>query len=158
ARLTGLSNPTVIKITDELAERGLIREIGKGESSGGKPPQLLAFMPQRHYLIGVDVGTTNINCVMMDMAANIVCQYITPTIVSDPSDQVIERICEAITAVIEQARVPHSDLLGIGVGMPGLLDDGVVLFSPDFGWERVDLMSKLRARFELPIHIHNVTR
>ena len=92
ARLTGLSIPTVIKITDELAEHGLVRDIGKGMSSGGKPPQLLEFASERYAIIGVDVGTTNINCVLMDLAANVLCQYTTPTIVSDPSKQVIERI------------------------------------------------------------------
>lgn len=158
ARLTGLSIPTVIKITDELTEHGLVRTIGKGLSSGGKPPQLLEFAAERYAIIGVDVGTTNINCVLMDLAANILCQYTTPTIVSDPSDQVIERIIQSIERVMTMPQSSMQHILGIGVGMPGLLEDGVVLFSPDFHWEQVDLIGRLRARFDLPIQIHNVTR
>jgi len=158
ARLTGLSIPTVIKITDELAEHGLIRDIGKGMSSGGKPPQLLEFASERYAIIGVDVGTTNINCVLMDLASNILFQYMTPTIVSDPSEQVIERILQSIEQVMAMPQASGQPILGIGVGMPGLLEDGVVLFSPDFHWEQVDLIGRLRARFHLPIQIHNVTR
>lgn len=158
ARQTGLSNPTVIKITDELAEHGLIRDAGKGESSGGKPPQLIDFAADQLYLIGVDVGTTYINCVLMDMAANIVSRFKTPTIVSDSSEQVIARIVRSIETVIGDSHIPHERILGIGVGMPGLLEEGIVLFSPDFRWEQVDLLSPLRANFHLPIHINNVTR
>jgi glucokinase-like ROK family protein len=158
ARLTGLSIPTVIKITDELAEHGLVRDIGKGMSSGGKPPQLLEFASERYAIIGVDVGTTNINCVLMDLAANVLCQYTTPTIVSDPSKQVIERIVRSIERVMAMPQASDQHILGIGVGMPGLLEEGVVLFSPDFHWEQVDLIGRLRERFHLPIQIHNVTR
>jgi len=158
SRVTGLSLPTVIKIVDELAEHGLVRDVGKGESSGGKPPQLLDFAADSYYMVGVDVGTTNINCVMMDMAANIVWQYTTPTIVSDSSEQVIKRILQTIDTVIRHSPVPSERILGVGVGMPGLLEDGVVLFSPDFRWEQVDLLSRLREQFRYPIQIHNVTR
>lgn len=35
ARLTGLSMPTIMNITDELIDDGLIRDAGKGISSGG---------------------------------------------------------------------------------------------------------------------------
>lgn len=158
ARLTGLSLPTVIKMIDELEDFGLIRYMGKGESSGGKPPQLLEFAADRFCLIGVDVGTTYINCVMMDMAANIISQKITPTVVRDPADKVIGRIINTIQTVIEQSQIENDRILGIGVGMPGLLEEGVVLFSPDFGWEQVDLVSRLRATYAYPIHIENVTR
>ncbi|HEY5583109.1 MAG TPA: helix-turn-helix domain-containing protein, partial [Ruminiclostridium sp.] len=42
SRVTGLSIPTIMKSTDEFIKKGLVREIGKSESSGrGKPPELL---------------------------------------------------------------------------------------------------------------------
>ena len=43
ARCTSLSIPTVMKIIDDLSARGLVKEVGKGVSSGGKPPVKLAF-------------------------------------------------------------------------------------------------------------------
>lgn len=159
ARSTGLSIPTVMKITDELIGRGLVREAGKGESSGGKPPQLLEFVHDRHYMIGVDIGTTNILCILMDMSATIVYKHSVPTKVSDTPALIIERIASSIETVIAQSGVDQSCLLGIGLGMPGLLDyaTGTVLFSPDFHWERVELLPALKSRFALPMVVHNVT-
>ena len=71
ARLTGLSIPTVMKITDEFKESGLIYESGKRTSEVGKPPKLLSFVPDAKYIIGVDVGTTHVGAVLMDLSARI---------------------------------------------------------------------------------------
>lgn len=159
ARQTGLSIPTVMKITDELLARGLAKEIGKGESSGGKPPQLLAFAPDRHYIVGVDIGTTNILCILMDMSARIVSSRTVPTGVDDGPEQVMERIARTIGPVIDEAGADRDRILGIGLGMPGVLEPetGKVLFSPDFHWEKVQLLPKLKSRFPYPMIVHNVT-
>src|SRR5659263_528889 len=72
ARMTDLSIPTIMKITGEMIRLGLIRNVGKGKSRGGKPPQMLDFIYDSHYIVGVDIGTTNIMTIVMDMSANII--------------------------------------------------------------------------------------
>ena len=42
AKRVGLSLPSVMTITENLINRGLVRAVGKGKSSGGKPPELLS--------------------------------------------------------------------------------------------------------------------
>jgi glucokinase-like ROK family protein len=160
ARLVGLSIPTVMRLTDELIEKNLIRETGRGESTGGKPPLMLEFTPDSHYIIGVDIGTTHIKTIVMNMVAEIICKIETPTVVSDPPEQVIDRIVETISQAIDKVNVPLSKYLGIGLGMPGLLDAscGMVLFSPDFKWENIDLTEPVKSRFGLPVYMSNVTR
>ena len=39
AKRVGLSLPSVMTITENLINRGLVRAVGKGKSSGGKPPE-----------------------------------------------------------------------------------------------------------------------
>lgn len=160
SRATGLSIPTVMKLTDEFIQKGLIREIGKGESSGGKPPELLEFIPDSHYIIGVDIGTTNIVSIMMDLSASIVYKHVTSTNIKDYPSAIINRIIKTIDKTIVNSNIKKDKLLGIGIGMPGLLDcqNGRVLFSPDFGWEDIDLVSPLKEKFGLTIIMDNVTR
>lgn len=160
ARVTGLSIPTVMKICDEFAEKGLIRDIGKGKSSGGKPPQMMEFIPDSYYLIGVDIGTTNIVTVLTDLSAAILCRRQVPTGIEGPPDSVIGRIADSVEAVMEESGADAAKILGVGVGMPGLLDtaEGRVLFSPDFRWEGVDVVEPLKVRLRLPIVMDNVTR
>ena len=160
SRLVGLSIPTVMRLTDEMISKKLVREVGRGESTGGKPPLMLEFTPDSYYLIGVDIGTTNIKTIVMDMSANILFKVNTPTIVSEEPCNVINRIINTITQAIDTTGFPLSKYLGIGLGMPGLLDanSGKVLFSPDFEWEDVDLIGPVRARFGFPVYMTNVTR
>lgn len=160
SRLVDLSIPTVMRITDEFIKRGLIREIGKGESSGGKPPQLLEFIPDSHYIIGVDVGTTNIITILMDLSAKIIYRHTIPTGVNDGPKIIINRIIDSINNVFINGNVDKDKILGIGIGMPGLLDSpkGIVNFSPDFKWENVDLVGPIREAFQMTIIVENVTR
>jgi len=160
ARLVGLSIPTIMRLTDELLEKNLIRETGKRESTGGKPPLLLEFTPDSHFIIGVDIGTTHIKTIVMNMVADIVCRIEIPTLAAEQSGKVIGRIVETISQAIGKVNAPLSRYLGIGLGMPGLLDAGCgrVLFSPAFKWENVDLTGPIKSRFGLPVYMTNVTR
>jgi hypothetical protein len=65
-----------MKISDEFIKKGLVKESGKGESSGGKPPLLIEFVPESHYIVGVDIGTTNTVTIMMDLSARIIYKYV----------------------------------------------------------------------------------
>ena len=53
ARITGLTRTTVSEIVAELIEEGLVKEIGTGESIGGKAPILLSLVADSRYLIGL---------------------------------------------------------------------------------------------------------
>lgn len=160
SRIVGLSIPTIMRLTDELIDKKLIRETGKGRSTGGKPPLMLEFAYDSYFIIGVDIGTTNIRTIAMDLASNILCEIDSPTIATDDSYNLIKRLISVIGQVISNVTMPKSNLLGIGLGMPGLLDSnaGKVLFSPHFKWENVDLIGPIKAHFSLPVYIINVTR
>jgi len=160
SRLTGLSIPTVMKITDDFINAGLVKVEGKGESSGGKRPELLEFIYDAYYIVGVDIGRNSIKTILMDLDANKLSSNIVKTGDAKPEKKVIDKIINSIETVIKRSNVDKEKILGIGVGMPGLLDleNGVVLFSPDFDWEEVQLVNPIREYFNLPIYIENSTR
>lgn len=61
-----------------------------------------------------------------------------------------------ISELIATAAPSHYGLVGIGVGVPGMVDEqGVVLFAPNLGWEMVDLRSILESAFAVPVTIDN---
>lgn len=160
ARKSGLSLPTVMKITDELTERGLVKEIGKGASSGGKPPQLLEFVWDAHAVIGVDIGTTNISCIAMNLRGAVLARNTTPTRIDQGAERVIQRVMETVEHTLGECPLANERLLGIGLGIPGLLNPerGTIIFSPDFMWENVDISGPFKRRFGVTPHINNVSR
>ena len=87
-----LTLPTVMKIVDELAEKNLVLNLGKGVSSGGKPPQMLEFNGEAYYIIGIDVNDYRIDAIIMDLNANIITERIRDIQPRDSSSRIIEYI------------------------------------------------------------------
>ena len=56
SELAGLAMPTVMRIVDSFIADGLISEIGKGDSSGGRKPVMLQINPNAYYFLGTDVS------------------------------------------------------------------------------------------------------
>ena len=162
ARLTGLSIPTIMKITDDFIQAGLVRSIGKGESTGGKKPDMLEFIEDAYYIIGVDLGRHRKNVILMDMAGRIIKRN--QEIVSEDEIQnpqvYIEGIAKMISACIKYAEEIGKPILGIGVGIAGIVDEQkqVNVFSADFGWNNVKVVQQLKEYFDLPIAMENSNR
>ena len=159
ARETELTIPSIMQITQDFLAMELIEEVGKGQSTGGKPPILLDLIQDAYYSIGVDVGADNIICVLMD-TVNIVARIILPTEFEKGFSHVLKQIESAIENVLGKLERNSDKLIGIGVAVPGLLDMQTkkVLFSPDIGWKDVDIITPLKEQFKTYVCIENATR
>ncbi len=160
AHVTGLSIPTVMKITDELSRINLIRVIGKRKSIGGKRPELYEFIPNSFCTIGLDIGRNKIRALVMDMSAKIIAKKEIRTEETHPESELIERLIVLVKELIAESSLNENEILGLGIGMPGLLDTeaGVVLFSPDFNWEHIPLIEKFEEEFSFRTVLENSNR
>jgi predicted NBD/HSP70 family sugar kinase len=160
AKRADLSIPTVMSIVDDLFEKKVVRSIGKGESSGGKPPEMLEMIPDRFYYVGVDVGRTAIRVVVNNVVYEQTASLQEATGNTLPAKDLVDRICSYITTIISQSGIESHSILGVGVAMPGLIenDTGRVLFSPDFGWEDIPLKAWLQNSLPYPILVENSNR
>lgn len=157
AKRTGLSIPTVMKITDEILRKNVICVAGKGESNGGKRPELLEIMDGTYYMIGLDIGRSRTSAVIMNLKGKVIAQRIMKTGHTNPKEKLMLRVLTLTERAIEDSHIPLSSFLGVGVVTPGLIDleEGKVLYSPDFGWENVDILEPIRERFGLPVLLDN---
>lgn len=152
-----LSIPSVMKIVDELASEGLLRRAGKGKSSGGKRPELLELAEDAYYTVGVDMGRTTIRVAVCNLLGDVCDSLAQPTGETTPVDMLIDRVAGMIRCLIARFDAPREKYLGVGVAMPGLIeqDAGSVILSPDFSWENVPLRDMLSSRLDLPVKIEN---
>lgn len=160
ARTTGLSIPTVMRITDDLKGKGLLKEVGKGESNGGKPPQLLEFIGSNSNIIGVDISNTLIRAICVNLDGAILYKHQLPVSFGEKPEELIEHIETAIHHTMENAGIPSKNIIGIGIAMPGFLDHEkkIVRHSPDFAWRDLDIVDPIRKSFKLPVHMENDSR
>jgi predicted NBD/HSP70 family sugar kinase len=160
AKLTDLSIPTVMSIVDDLFEKGVVRSIGKGESSGGKPPEMLKIVPDRFYYIGVDIGRTAIRVVANNIISEQIACLQEPTGEPFPEKIFVERLCKLVVQLVKQLHAENESILGVGIAMPGLIENetGTVIFSPDFGWDNIPLRTWLQGKLLYPIIVENANR
>ena len=72
SRLTKISSPTVSLVVEHFLKKGIVKEKGMGESSGGRKPTLIELNPNGGFVIGIDLGGTNIKLVLMNLGGKIV--------------------------------------------------------------------------------------
>lgn len=160
AKLSGLSAPTVSRIVDDLIRDGLVEEMGMGSSNGGRRPNLLRFCPNNNFIIGIDLGTTNIYGVLANLEAEIISEEKTPTRVEEGFYSIMDRTFEVIERLKARLGKKQAHLCGIGMAVAGLINKkrNIVEFSPNFHWHDVDIVEYLAQKTSIPIFFDNVTR
>lgn len=108
------------------------------------------------YVVGVDLGGTQIRACLADTGGKILREAKQPTLAKEGLQPVLGRIKETIAQVLHGT--PGADVLSIGVGSPGPLDPrtGVVIAPPNLpGWRDVPLRDILSQEFGLPVYVNN---
>jgi glucokinase-like ROK family protein len=160
AKGNGLSAPTISRIVEILIREGLVVEVGAGESKGGRKPTLLRFSGVGNFIIGIDLGTTNIHGVLTDLDAKVIAEVRRPTQVEEGFARVMESTSDVIGELRNHLGDKKGKVCGIGLAIAGLInrERDIVEFSPDFHWHNVDVKAALAQRHEIPVHFDNVTR
>ncbi len=113
--------------------------------------------------IGVDLGGTNLRAAMVDTDTGAVSGLASvPTLARVGHDAVMARIARLIESVIAANGCSKSDVGGVGIGVPGVLDldRGLVLFLPNLPgtWPNVPLRDTIAHDVGLPVQLLNDVR
>jgi glucokinase len=151
--------PTVASSVTRLEGLGLSKRLGKGSSSGGRPPHLIRFNKTYGYVGGIDfteslirVGIANLSGESMGEATGEIGERAWPM-------AVVERMASLLTALRDDLRIPAKRMLAVGVGAPGItdVDAGLVVSVPSMqGWENVPLGDMLAEKLRVPVIVENV--
>jgi glucokinase-like ROK family protein len=158
SQLSGLSPATVTNMITELLRDKVIVEAGAEESQGGRPRMALAINLQRGYFVGVDVGETHIYVELFDIKLNSISHMRQEVSESENQPaQIVNHLVETIEQLLAQTRIPQDRIIGVGIGIPGIVDrvSGVSIVAPNWGWEQIPLLNLLKSRLKMPILLEN---
>src|SRR5215472_4766364 len=122
---TGLSAASVTNVIRELLDEGIVLETGLADSDGGRPRAMLGMNPGYGYVIGVDVGETRTRVELFDltMAERAKAEYPLDPYRHDV-DVVVGQILSGLDAVVAGSGANPSEILGVGIGVPGIIEQG----------------------------------
>lgn len=153
ARLTKLTRVTVSEIVADLLNSGLVAEVGRSPSAGGKAPILLSVVDDAYHLIGLDLANDELRGALLNLRGEI-CHEVSLPLQDQEGEAALKLVYALLDALIAKVERP---LLGIGIGTPGLLDTtrGVVRRAVNLGWENLPLGSLLEKRYKFPVYVAN---
>ena len=114
------------------------------------------------YVLGVDLGGTNVRAAVLDKAGNSLGSGRAASLAHDGVGQTVGQIVHAAQTAIKSAGVKTEEVAGIGIGVPGHIDDknGVVLWAPNFyeqgqPYRNVRLAAPIAEMTNLPVFMGN---
>ncbi|MCG0239128.1 MAG: ROK family transcriptional regulator [Firmicutes bacterium] len=155
--LTGLSQPAITGIVRELIREGLVREIGVGQSSGGRPPILLVFNPTAQYVLAATLEGDSLRAGVADLSGQVVAEESLRVDTTRPS-RAVQSLIRLLDDLIARIGGGRSRLAAIGIGVPGIAHAGAgtVSHAPSLGWwKEVPLRERLERYFKVPVVLEN---
>lgn len=162
ARASGLSASAVTGIISELLADGYLVESrgdapnGRDRSRLGRPATALRVNPSAGCVVGVKVAATSMTAVVADLAGDPM-MFLGESRGSGTVDGTVDAIAALVSAVADRAGLAGGKLLGVGVGLPGIVnpEDGVVHASPMVELNRTNIGALLAGAINVPIHVDN---
>ncbi len=161
AKEIGLSLPTVNRLVDSLIfQDGLVKEVGKGASTVGRPPKLIEFAGADHYVIGISIGNTYISGLLTDLNAQIITEHRISTTHNHSFNNITKRTAKLVNDLVERSGIEFDQVLGIGLAIGGVIDvhKNQISYSAGFDWKDKDIGSALGELIDKPIIFDNNAR
>ena len=156
SRRLKVSLPTVMRVIDGLVAENLVCPNGQKEWSGGRTRTMYKFNGMARLCIGLDLGGTKLYGGVADLNGNIMHEeHIAHH--QTQADESLQLLYEFIDKLLEYVNDTGLPLLGIGLGVPGTIDQttGNVKLAPSLGWFDFPLKTRLEERYHHPLLIEN---
>jgi len=160
-RASGMSAPTVTNVVSDLLAANLIKPLGEGESSGGRPPDIIRFKAERGCILGVQVSAHLVSFLLTDLSGDELDMAQVPL---DDRKTNPEAICgligDEIRRILKKHKKAREQLLALVVGVPAItnVEEGIVLsISTLEDWRSVPLRRLLSKHVNCRVIIENDT-
>jgi N-acetylglucosamine repressor len=153
ARNTGLTRTTVSDLVSDLLDDGMVEEVGRGPSSGGKAPILLSLVGDARQVVGLDLGEETFSGALVNLRGE-VRRVLELPVDGRNGDDALGLVFRLVDDLLADSSVTP---LGIGVGTPGLVDTrtGTIRWAVNLDWQNLPLGGLLADRFGLPAYVAN---
>ena len=126
--------PTIHQNLKALIEDGLIVIDGNFDSTGGRKAQVFSINSNARYAVSLNISANGVYARLIDMYGSILTEaYLEDTFV--PEEGYYRQCAGLIEKCIDTAGVGREKILGVGITIPGILDDTnkIIVNAPTMG-------------------------
>ena len=113
SRDLGTSIPTITKLVGELIEEGMIQDMGKQDTNGGRRPSIYGLNPAAGYFVGTDMRRNSISIMATNFKGQVIFYQEDIPCIIESSMESFQKVAEIINdnlakAGIEKEITPHT--------------------------------------------------
>ena len=164
ATAVGLTKSTVSLLVRELIDEGWLVErevVATGEL--GRRPTPLFIDPRRLLLLGAEMGIESVRVVATSLTGDVLARTEAAYGSAKSAKACVGTLALALLKVRRQLSEPDQRIIGIGVGLPGGVDEvrGLLHFAPNLGWRNVPVGTLLAEKLAgsslagIPLYLQN---
>jgi predicted NBD/HSP70 family sugar kinase len=138
---TGLNKATISSLTEELLGLGWARPGGHDQGAVGRPRELLEPDPEMGVIVGAEINVDYLSVLVTDStgAERCIAKDWVNVGALDP-EHAMERLAALLEKALDSAGAEHVDVRGLGLGVPGVVDESRrLLVAANLGWRDVDV-------------------
>jgi predicted NBD/HSP70 family sugar kinase len=160
ARRSTLTKPTVAAIVDGLVDEGLVNELGLDitTSRRGRRSRLIELNDSASAFVGIHFGVRHTSLAVADARGRIRATRVVESFAGQ-FGRALRVLPSLVEAALSEARLPRSRLEGVGVAIPGLVDQttGTCVIAPNLRYSDVPVRAKLAEKLRAPTAVRNIT-
>ena len=109
------------------------------------------------YVFGVDIGGTTVKLGLFNKTAELLDKWEIPTVKVNGGEQILPDVAKSILKKMEEKGIAKSDIIGIGVGAPGAVDEEGTMVggAVNLGWGVLNIPQILREYLDVPVKAAN---
>lgn len=108
------------------------------------------------YCYGVDIGGTSIKMGFFQEDGKLLGKWEIDTKTENKGRSILPDAAEAIYSYMKKNDIVSEDILGVGVGIPGPVnDEGIVLSTANLGWGYKDVVKEFEELLHMPVKAGN---
>lgn len=152
AARTGLTKATLSNLTEPLLANGIVVEEPATLAGMGRPSKPLRFHPDGPVAVGAEINVSHLAVETLGLDGETIRRHLVPADIRDASaDEVLDRVAELIREV-----TPARPVLGVGLAVPGVVHDGVLVRAPNLpNLVGSPLAGNLGRRLNLDVELDN---
>lgn len=157
-RLTGMSRATVSQRVESLLAGGFVYEAGEAPSTGGRPPQTLAFNREAGVVLVADLDVHHSRLAVADLSGELLGESAGDMDIAEGPERVMRWVLARLEDLLEEVGRTPGEVRGIGVGLPGPVEysAGRAVSPPIMpGWDGVSVPTLVQPVFPVPVLVDN---